>query len=88
MIMGCEDCNKLEYLRGKSGVCVNVSGGPLNFTVRLRGNMGWSETLINNGEWGGSGTIQTFCNFDDALDAGILRVKEILNEINFPTNIK
>jgi hypothetical protein len=76
--------NRWAYLRGVNGVVVHVfPTNYLKFSVKLQGKMGWSEGLfeVEDGErWGGSGTFKIFNTFDEALDVGIERVEEILNE--------
>ena len=77
--------NELDYLRGINGVVVHViPTNGLKFNVQLRGKMGWTESLfetIDGDRWNGSGTLKTFDNFDDALEAGIARVDELLEEL-------
>lgn len=76
---------ELDYLRGINGVVVHVMPtNGLKFNVQLKANMGWSESLFqteHGDRWGGSGTLKTFNNFDDALKAGIARVDELLEEL-------
>lgn len=73
---------KIEYLRGICGVVVHViPTNGLRFNVQLKGKMGWTENYFNNDVWGGSGTLKEFNTFDEALEVGIARVDELIDEL-------
>jgi hypothetical protein len=73
--------DRFDYLRGVHGVAVSVNCSQYGqYVVQLKGKMGWSESLMKNDEWGGTGTLKVFKNYDDALEAGIIRVQELILE--------